>query len=773
MTEDHQRGEGDDVSIAGGELLKKERGFSGSSFNGDASRASIPARPGAYGRLDAQIQILLEVNRNTAAAVKSLNIERLQEAIAFAEESADACSEFSVIRSDVLDNLGWARRVMYEETAQEEYLGKAVEAFEEAVNICPPDFPGRSRIVSNFACVLKIRFEANANVEDLDRGIALEEVTLAVSDAAERSRRSGNLASSLRRRFGVSANFADFERSIALTEESVNDYSVLKVDDVICQLRNAVNSPHCPSDSRLVISLSWVKASIEFHRESLFDAYTAMYDALDVVITRGHSLASRYNQLTTRQDIAKAKAHFTDAVHFAVTNNRPRDAVIFLERGRSLLLAQVGHCRMPLDYVKEKDADLAAQLESVGRQLDRLLGCDTKSADSTSRSVANDATIQFMRLTARWNALVEDARRLDGCSDFLKPSRFESLQQGASGGPVVFINVTESSSHAVVVVSVGDPLIIPLPDATPTQIDKLTSVLLDTRDKQARTFTLALRDLWDIIIGPVVDHVKPLVPIRSRIWWCPSASVAELPLHAAGHYYKGADSDKRLPHLFVSSYTSSLGALIRARRATPQHLSSAPNLLVISQPDTKGEIELNVRDEITSISRKLSDTTVLEGPDGTPDAIATAIPNHSWVHFSCHAYAVSDNPLRSHFILHEGHLQVLDILRIQNPDAELAVLTACHTAGAGTSAPEEFLHLAGAMQFTGFRSVIGTLWKMDDGDGSFVVKELYRQLFEALDKGNRLAYTCAAEALQDTVWKLRTERKAEPWRWANYVHYGA
>lgn len=52
---------------------------------------------------------------------------------------------------------------------------------------------------------------------------------------------------------------------------------------------------------------------------------------------------------------------------------------------------------------------------------------------------------------------------------------------------------------------------------------------------------------------------------------------------------------------------------------------------------------------------------------------------------------------------------LLDIVRRQLPSAEFAFLSACHTAElAEESLADEVLHLAAAMQFCGFRSVVGT-----------------------------------------------------------------
>ncbi|KAG8898817.1 hypothetical protein FRB99_007135 [Tulasnella sp. 403] len=738
------------------------------------------------------------------------NMADLGQSITLYEAVLELCSATHIDRPMYLNNLAASLSERFRLDKSIADLDRVIALQEETLVLTPPTHIDCTLYLRNLAVSLDDRFALSDDINDLDKSITLYEQALNRCPTTHIERRDClvSLTGSLSKRFEHKRDVAHLDRAIQLAQSALEtlpphhpqrsecldelslvqlhhirettrndsnhvcDHSTLQIDDIIHQLREAAHALHSPSNDRLIASLHWIDASNEFHQESLFDAYSAVYDILDVIITRGHSLETRYNQLATDEWITKAKSRFTDAVGFAIAQNRPRDAVVFLERGRALLLAQVGHFRMPFDDIRERDPELAAQLESVGRQLDHAL-----ASDPARNSSGDDPIAQSMRLTSEWNALVERARKLDGCHDFLKPTPFQSLQQGATAGPVIFVNIAESSSHAIIVFPVSDPVVVPLPGATPSQVDQLTHTLLDARDRQARTFILALRHLWDIVVGPVVDQLKAHTPPQSRIWWCPSAAVAELPLHAAGYYFKGADPDRHLPHLFVSSYTSSLGALIRARRTTNKQSPPAPSLLVISQPNTRGEIELNVRDEIIFISNKLPTTRVLEGPDGTSDAVVAAILDYSWAHFSCHAYSISDNPLRSYFSLHESRLHVLDILRTQHPQAELAILTACHTAGAGTSAPEEFLHLAGAMQFAGFRSVVGTSWAMDDSDGSFIVKGIYRRLFEELGRGNRLVYTCVAKALNEAVDELQADLKrrkiAEPWRWVNYVHYGA
>ena len=84
---------------------------------------------------------------------------------------------------------------------------------------------------------------------------------------------------------------------------------------------------------------------------------------------------------------------------------------------------------------------------------------------------------------------------------------------------------------------------------------------------------------------------------------------------------------------------------------------------------------------------------------------------------------------------------------------------------------DEGLHLAAAVQYCGFRSVVGTMWAMVDEDGQDLAKHFYKALFS----GSRgMPYhERSAKALRFAVKKLRSKRQITLERWVNFVHYGA
>ena len=143
----------------------------------------------------------------------------------------------------------------------------------------------------------------------------------------------------------------------------------------------------------------------------------------------------------------------------------------------------------------------------------------------------------------------------------------------------------------------------------------------------------------------------------------------------------------------------------------------------------------------------------------------------------CHGILETGNPFDASLKLHRDHLTLLNIVRSQLPTAEFAFLSACHTAELTEgSVADEGLHLAAAMQYCGFRSVVGTMWAMADTDGADLSKQFYKTLFsDSLRAGqNGVPYhERSARALQIAVKKLRKKRGVTLERWVNFVHYGA
>ncbi|KAH9474340.1 hypothetical protein JR316_0012798 [Psilocybe cubensis] len=273
-----------------------------------------------------------------------------------------------------------------------------------------------------------------------------------------------------------------------------------------------------------------------------------------------------------------------------------------------------------------------------------------------------------------------------------------------------------------------------------------------------------LRFLWDKIVHPIISQLDNAgVPHRSRIWWCLTSELCSLPLHAAGPYRGG---ERNLPDLYTSSYTPTLSALIRARSNIIRR--KAPTLLVVGHPDDALQ---HVGEEVKIIQQLSDSAKVIIGKEATRDAVLQGLREHPWVHFACHGNLGDDlQPFQASFQLHDRRLPLLDIIRARLPNAELAFLSACFSAAGDVFTPDETIHLAAALQFCGFRSVVGTLWEMNDEDGPFISKEFYKYMFR--DSGKRPDFKDSAEGLSYAIREMRKDQVPVE-RWVMFVHIGA
>ena len=249
----------------------------------------------------------------------------------------------------------------------------------------------------------------------------------------------------------------------------------------------------------------------------------------------------------------------------------------------------------------------------------------------------------------------------------------------------------------------------------------------------------------------------------------------------------------------VSSYTPTLGALLKARtNLQPLRLSGA-KALTISEPAAPGKTYLHSALEesaiVAGILHPVSAVTSLGGPgplqsdEGAKmDAVIDSLPGAGIIHLACHGLQSLSNALESGFFLRDGTLTVAKLMELDLRHAFFAYLSACETAKGDRSQPDQAIHLAAAMLFVGFKSVIGTMWlvfsrsndkpsdlnlmtsirAIDDSVSPLVARKVYERLLE----DDLLDAEAIPYALDAAVRELRRQ-KYSPNHWAPFIHVGA
>ncbi|KAH9053584.1 CHAT domain-containing protein [Lactarius vividus] len=379
------------------------------------------------------------------------------------------------------------------------------------------------------------------------------------------------------------------------------------------------------------------------------------------------------------------------------------------------------------------------------------------------------------------DALISQIQARPEFERFLKTPSFATLRSAASRGPVITINHCEWRSDILILLDDdAPPSIIPTPgdffDRTRELKDKLLEVRnncgLDSNEYEL-TLGTVLSELYQLVGKPVIQRLRELgVPEQSRIWWCPTSVFCSLPLHAMGPIPSMDDVNFKqyFSDLYICSYTPNLSALIKSR-SRDSHSSENPSLLLVAQPDATlpdAQAEINV------IQALPVQVTSFISEDATSSAVVDGLRSHQLVHFACHSTLEKAKPFDASIKLHgNDRLTLLEISRSKLPSAEFAFLAASHTAElTDESAADEGLHLVTAIQYCGFRSVVGTMWAMTGTDRPDLVVHFYKSMFSEKKEGVPF-YERSAEALRNAVQELRRKEDISLERWVNFVHYGA
>jgi CHAT domain-containing protein/tetratricopeptide (TPR) repeat protein len=380
----------------------------------------------------------------------------------------------------------------------------------------------------------------------------------------------------------------------------------------------------------------------------------------------------------------------------------------------------------------------------------------------------------------------------------VRPISVEALQRGVLDGRTAVIEYLLGQDGSIVFCVTKDSLdLFELPPAGDLD-DALTGFLSFLEDPSipAGKGLPAARRLYRTLLGQVDprlgEHIDRLIIV-------PDGPLFRLPFESLAPPASGTAKPVYLGDRFVVSYAPSASSLVSAAAAAPEE-SYAKDALVFGvskypkleraggQPPSfspgailddlygrrgfTAEILPHVRDEIGDLERRLPPGRIdaFEGGAATEEALkGLDLSRYRLIHLACHAFSDDNYPLRSALRLsagagdrEDGYLQVSEMYDLRT-SADLVVLSACQT-GRGTIVMNEgSLGLPRVFFYMGARSVLSTLWPVNDKAAALFMKNFYDAYFRGLGK---------AEALQAAKLAMRRTRFAHPYFWASYVLTG-
>ncbi|EIN11163.1 hypothetical protein PUNSTDRAFT_131340 [Punctularia strigosozonata HHB-11173 SS5] len=748
------------------------------------------------------------------------HIDDISEAIALYQEAYDMAAITNTTYGEHYLAMASALSVRFKALGDREDLNQAISISSAMLDHYSIDHSFRSQIVLAHANALAMRAQDSGNLGDVCNAVHLLEhnVTVVAPDSSHGPRYRSMLGSVYMVKYRMGRRIDDARAAKTVFENLLGRLAPGRPDRFDCLLNASetyleVGTPFndiCAALNYLLEAISddardvrsRVQGSMRVLRSiqvssvdeisaktKLLDTYSVLLSLLPRVAYFGLDLDSRLKSLEAGQRLTPTCASL------ALQISQPERAVEILEQGRAIFWAHTLRLRSHFDNVPEQ---YRTKLLELAQRLEK--NADISDAFPDQRHVEQAASLR-RRQSEEFHALLTVIRSLPGLERFMLHDQYSTLVEAANKGPVVMLIASTNGSHAVIVQANVAPIHVSLDDLTESWVtessarwrsamDEARSAVSRDRLNMTRPRKVnrpagvdILESLWSKVVQPIINALG-LTPsngrLRPRLWWCPTGSLVHLPIHAAGA--NGVSCSDYV----VSSYTPTLTVLSGSREAYKPVHRKHTKVLVGAVPRAKSayaELPCTV-DEVKSITSVVPSAMLIPLPDEDNALLSTEkggkgglgvqtlldrLPDATFLHLACHGIQDAEHPLKSAFVMRDGILTMERLMPVVLPGAFLAFLSACETAKGYKDQPDQAIHLAAMMLYAGFKSVIATLWNMEDADGPMVARMVYEEIFRG--DSEVLNPDDVPYALDAAVQKLREEHP-EPSRWALYVHLG-
>lgn len=656
----------------------------------------------------------------------------------------------------------------YDTTGQETDLDRAIQLYNEAVNLAIRG-PHLGNLLSTLAAAILERYEKRKSGDDLEIVISTCKRALELQGGAFTAQSRALLGSALQFRAKSTNLDSDWEQVIetyecgAICLDSPVAHRIMAADDG----GNSI-----------------------FHR----DAHRAS-QLFETAVNLLPALSPRF---LIRNDQQYSLTYFYGTVWSAASaclevSGDTYKAIQLTERGRGIIASLQLDIHSDISMLEQQHPDLGKRFSEVRN----VIGSMASTLEDTSSFNSSNAD-EVRRLTEEFNSLLATIRNLEGFSSFLDCPTESELKQLAKPGPIVIFSVSVFRSDALLITHQGLKS-IPLLGLKHKDVvayaqdfvEAISARSVKHYAESSRKMKKVLEWLWDVAVSDVLKELGfTKTPEENedwrRVWWVRAGLFGLFPLHAAGYH----ETEPRISTIdrVVSSYTPTIKSLAHSRRAVESIDSGEQKVLLVGMPTTADQDDLLVVDEEINELAKLfpntPSTTIKRNPDRSE--IIPILRDAEIFHFSGHGMSSAIDPSLSCLLLNDWKTEPLTVsnlrsLEIQN--GRFTYLSACHSASSANSELrllDESIHISSAFQLAGFRTVVATLWYVYADHSKTVAKELYESM---LDQSKILHCDRSAIALHHTVRRLRDElrkfpglrrlRPDNPLVWAAYILTGA
>jgi CHAT domain-containing protein/tetratricopeptide (TPR) repeat protein len=522
--------------------------------------------------------------------------------------------------------------------------------------------------------------------------------------------------------------------------------------------------------------------------------YRAAVNALEA--QRGHLGGPKESQWRYGSSLGDL---YVEAAEHQLALGRPLEAWRLVERGRARgfqeMLAQ-----RDLRFESELPAPLYAERRRLAAEYDRAQAALSRwvPEQGTEKLVALQGRLRDLRTeqAANQEQIQRSSPRL-GSLESLAPLDLATARSALDPGTVLLTySVGESRSLLFLLESEGRsgpglfvyPLAIGREDLA-KEVDAFRSLLAGAGTDHAALIQRG-RHLYDLLLRPA----KPMLARAHRWVLSPDGPLHSLPFAAlvSGDRYL---AESKPIHIAASAavYKEIKAARSKRLSPTPTELLAVGDPLyparIKNQEEATADPQIQTalrrgfqleplpasRGEVQAISHLFPGARTLLGGDASEEAIKALAPQARRLHLACHGLLDERFPLNSALALSipehpeagrdNGLLQAWEIFESLRLDADLVTLSACDTGLGKEMGGEGLVGLVRAFQYAGARSVLASLWSVEDASTAELMKRFYGYLQKGRSKDEAL------RAAQVDLIRSKSG-SSHPFHWAAFELFG-
>jgi hypothetical protein len=253
-----------------------------------------------------------------------------------------------------------------------------------------------------------------------------------------------------------------------------------------------------------------------------------------------------------------------------------------------------------------------------------------------------------------------------------------------------------------------------------------------------------LRELYESLIAPFIRQLT-----TPHLVIVPHGSLHFLPFHALH------DGTRYLIDDFEISYAPS-ASVLKYCLEKPAVAESSPLLIGVADENVP-----LVREEVSILKMLFPDARILSDEAATRKSFIESSKLSSFLHIATHAVFRQDNPMFSSFKLADGWFTAFDLFSI-SCQTNLVTLSGCQSGMSEVSGPDDLLGLMRGFLYAGARSLLLSLWNVNDESTAALMTHFYREWQAGVTK---------AAALRSAMMAVR-ERYPNPFYWAPFFLVG-